>query len=63
MYGESRRMFFKYWDRCYDFENIFAKKLRKMAFFLILQLVFAKKIIVTLVFDKNAICFAEKWQK
>jgi hypothetical protein len=40
------------WDRCHDFKNIFSKKL---AFLLKLLLVFAKNLIITLAFEKNAV--------
>jgi hypothetical protein len=43
------------WDRCYDFLNIFAEKFsEKIGVLLKLLLVFAKIVIITLVFEKNA---------
>jgi hypothetical protein len=53
------------WDRCYDFLNIFAEIFGENigTFLLKLLLVFAKKLTITLVFEKNANCFAENWQK
>jgi hypothetical protein len=52
-------------DRCYEFKNIFAEKFSKNIgdFLLKLQLVFAKIVIITLVFEKNAKFLAENWQK
>jgi hypothetical protein len=44
------------WDRCYDFKNIFAKKsAKKLAFLSQNKAKLCKKIIITLVFEKNAI--------
>jgi hypothetical protein len=44
------------WDRCNDFENIFAKKLAKiLAFLLKLLLVFFSKMTISLVFEKTPI--------
>jgi hypothetical protein len=55
---------FKFWDRCYDFENIFAKKFsEKIGVSDTNQSQILKKLIITLVFEKNAIFFAENWQK
>jgi hypothetical protein len=48
------------WDRCYDFKNIFAEKFKTK---ILLLLVFAKIVIITLVFEKNTNFFAENWQK
>jgi hypothetical protein len=49
-------------DQCYDFKKIFAKNLAKKWHFLLkLLLVFEKKLIMTLVFEKNA--NFENWQK
>jgi hypothetical protein len=42
-------------DRCYDFKNIFAKKISELVFF--------KNLIITLVFEKNTNIFAENSQK
>jgi hypothetical protein len=51
-------------NRSYDFLNIFAKKFgEKMAFLLKTKLNFEKKLIITLVFKKNANFFAENWGK
>jgi hypothetical protein len=52
-------------DRCYDFKIYTAKNLAKiLAYFLHKQLLlFEKKLIITLVFEKNANLFAENWQK
>jgi hypothetical protein len=48
-------------DRCYDFSP---KKLAKMLAFLPkLLLVFAKNLVITLFFQKNAHILAENWQK
>jgi hypothetical protein len=53
------------WDQYYDFLNIFAEKFSENigVFLLKLLLVFAKIVIITLVFEKNANFFAENWQK
>jgi hypothetical protein len=53
------------WDRCYDFLNILDEKFSENigVFLLKLLLVFAKKLIITLVFEKNANFFAENCQK
>jgi hypothetical protein len=48
-------------DRCYDFLNIFAEKF--CVFFAKNKAKFSKNWILTLVFEKNASFFAEKWQK
>jgi hypothetical protein len=52
-------------DRCYDFLNILAEKFsEKIGVFLLkLLLVFAKIVIITLAFEKNANFFAEKLSK
>jgi hypothetical protein len=51
-------------DRCYDFKNIFAKKLAKeFAGFAQTTASFCHTVIITLVFEKNANFFAENWQK
>jgi hypothetical protein len=51
-------------DRWYDFKNILPKKLAKiLAFFAQTNASFCKKMIITLVFYKNANIFAENWQK
>jgi hypothetical protein len=43
-------------DRCYDFKNIFAKKFgKKMAFLAQNKGKLCKMLIITLVFEKNAI--------
>jgi hypothetical protein len=43
------------WDRCYDFKNIFAKKLAKLLAFLAqTTAIVCKTLIIALVFDKNA---------
>jgi hypothetical protein len=47
-------LFFKYFRR---------KILRKMAFFAQNKAKLCKNLIITLVYEKNAIFFAEKWQK
>jgi hypothetical protein len=53
-----------FWDRCYDFKNIFAKKLaKKLAFFAQTNASFCKNLIITLVFEENANIFAENGQK
>jgi hypothetical protein len=53
-----------FWDRCYDFKNIFAEKnSKKWRFWLKTELKYAKILIITLVFEKNAHLFAENWQK
>jgi hypothetical protein len=51
-------------DRCYDFLNIFAEKFweKNWRFWLKTKLNFEKKLIITLVFEKNANIFAENWQ-
>jgi hypothetical protein len=47
------------WDRCYDFLNIFAEKIsEKMAFLTQNKAKLCKILIITLVFEKNANCFA-----
>jgi hypothetical protein len=52
------------WDRCYDFLNIFAKTFgKKSAFFTQNKAKLCKHWIITLVFKKNAIFFAENWRK
>jgi hypothetical protein len=44
------------WDRCYDFLNIFAKKIqRKNWRFCLKEAKICKIVIITLVFEKNAI--------
>jgi hypothetical protein len=51
-------------DRCYDFKNIFAEFFcEKMAFVTQNKGKFWKKLIITLVFKKNANFFAENWKK
>jgi hypothetical protein len=45
-------------DRCFDFLNIFAEKFRKKSAFLAQN---KAKLIITLVFKKNANFFAENW--
>jgi hypothetical protein len=47
---------FETWDRCYDVLNIFAEKFSAKNKLL---LIFAKNVIITLVFEKNANFFAE----
>jgi hypothetical protein len=52
------------WDRCYDFLNIFAEKFcKKLAFLAQNKAKLCKNRIITLVFEKNAIFFAENWRK
>jgi hypothetical protein len=47
-------------DQCYDFLNIFAEKIgKKLAFFAQNKAKLFKNWIITLVFEKNAIFFAE----
>jgi hypothetical protein len=61
MYDTERS---RYRDRCYDLKIFSPKNLTKiLAFLLKLLLVFCKKVIITLVFEKNANFFAENWQK
>jgi hypothetical protein len=51
-------------DSCYDFKNIFAKDLaKKLAFFTQNKAKLFKNLIITLVFEKNAIFFSENCQK
>jgi hypothetical protein len=52
-------------DRCYDFKNIFLpKKLaKKLAFLTQNKAKLCKILIITLVFEKNAIFFAENCRK
>jgi hypothetical protein len=52
-------------DRCHDFKTIFAKNFgEKIAFFAqTMYCLFLKKMIITLVFEKNANFFAENWQQ
>jgi hypothetical protein len=55
---------FQIWDLCYDFLNIFAKKIStKLAFLSKNKAKICKIVIITLVFEKNANFFAENWQK
>jgi hypothetical protein len=63
--GSTRTSVTNSWDRCYDFENIFAEKFSENigVFCSNYSLFFGKKLIITLVFEKNANFFAEKWQK
>jgi hypothetical protein len=52
------------WDRCYDFKNIFAKKLgEKIAFLTQNKAKFCKILVVTLVFEKKRQYFRRKLQK
>jgi hypothetical protein len=52
------------WDRCLDFLKIFAEKFgKKSAFLTQIKGNSAEKIIITLVFEKNAKIFAENGQK
>jgi hypothetical protein len=52
------------WDRCYNFSNIFAQKFsKKLAFLTQNKASFWKKLILTLVFKKNANFFAENWEE
>jgi hypothetical protein len=51
------------WGRCYDFKNIFEKNGEKVSFFAQTTVSFCKNLIITLVFEKSAIFFAENWQK
>jgi hypothetical protein len=54
------------WDRCYDFRYIyFCRKIWRKQWRLFAQTTasFCKKLIITLVFEKNANFFAENWQK
>jgi hypothetical protein len=49
-------------DRCYGFLNIFAEKFcKKMAFLTQNKAKLCKILTITLVFEKNAIFFAENW--
>jgi hypothetical protein len=51
-------------DRCYDFLNIFAVIFcKKWAFLTQNKVKFFKKLIITLVFEKNANFCAENWEK
>jgi hypothetical protein len=51
-------------DRCYDFLNIFAKKIgKKLAFLNQNKAKLSKILIITLVFENNANFFAENCQK
>jgi hypothetical protein len=57
-------IFFTNWDRCYDFFNIFAKKIgEKMAFLTQNKAKLCKIFIITLVFEKNANFLAENGRK
>jgi hypothetical protein len=53
------------WDRCYDFLNFFAEKFsdKNWRFLLKLLLVFAKIVIITLVFEKKRQFFHRKLGK
>jgi hypothetical protein len=52
------------WDRCYDFLNIFAEKFSgKIGVLTQNKAKLCKNLIITLVFEKNAIFFAENRQK
>jgi hypothetical protein len=60
----SGRFLDQFWDRCYDFKNIFAEKnAKKLAFLTQNKAKLCKFLIITLDFEKNAIFFAENWQK
>jgi hypothetical protein len=51
-------------DQCYDFLNIFAKKIgENLAFFNKKIVKLCKILIIALVFEKNANFFAENWRK
>jgi hypothetical protein len=51
-------------DQCYDFKNIFAEKFsEKIGVFYSKQTQILKKLIITLVFKKNANFFAQNWEK
>jgi hypothetical protein len=51
-------------DRCYDFKNIIAEKFsEKLAFLFKNKGKLCKLLIISLVFEKNAIFFAENWRK
>jgi hypothetical protein len=51
-------------DRCYDFQNIFAKKFgKKLAFITQNKAKLCKNLIMTLVFEKNANFFAKNGRK
>jgi hypothetical protein len=53
-----------FWDRCYDFENIFAENFgENIGVFAQTSASFCKNLIITLVFEKNANLFAEICQK
>jgi hypothetical protein len=53
-----------FWDRCYDFCNIFTKKFgEKLAFLTQNEAKLWKNLIITLVFEKNANFLAGNWQK
>jgi hypothetical protein len=52
------------WDRCYDFLNIFVEKFsKKLAFLTQNKAKLCKSLIITLVFEKNAIFFRRKLSK
>jgi hypothetical protein len=47
------------WERCYDFKNIFTKEIgEKLVLFTQTTVRFYKNLIITLVFEKNAIIFS-----
>jgi hypothetical protein len=52
------------WDRCYEFLNIFAKKIgENIGFFAQTTVSFGKNLIITLVLEKNAKIFSQKLLK
>jgi hypothetical protein len=51
------------WNRCYDFKNIFVKKFSKNIGFFRTTASFRKKMIITLVFEKNANFFRQNFSK
>jgi hypothetical protein len=52
-------------DRCYDLKKYFRQKKigENIAVFVQTSASFCKNLIITLVSEKNAIFFAENWQK
>jgi hypothetical protein len=53
-----------FWDRCYDFLNIFAKKsANQLAFLTQNKAKLCKFVIIKLVFEKNANVFAKNSRK
>jgi hypothetical protein len=55
---------FRIWERCYDFLNFFAEKFsKKMPFLNQNKAKLGKLLIITLVFEKTPIFFAENCRK